>query len=148
MYVCVFSLHTRTSKKKSVSWKRSLISESETRILYRFIAHRVKYFKPLFLEILMNMAYRKLKPKIQCLRKFEYYIKSIKKDILKRNVRLLKSMFISMHSINVAWHGGSLWHCSGVMEAQVALIVAFRSSALLGLGSLIFLLRIPHRFSM
>ncbi len=34
------------------------------------------------------------------------------------------------------------------MEAQVALIVAFRSSALLGLVSLIFLLTIPHRFSM
>ncbi len=43
----------------------------------------------------------------------------------------------------------SLWHCSGVMEAQVAfLIVAFRSSALLGLVSLIFLLTILHRFSM
>ncbi len=28
----------------------SLISESETHILYRFIAHRVKYVKPLFLE--------------------------------------------------------------------------------------------------
>ncbi len=32
----------------------------------------------------------------------------------------------------------SLWHCSGVMEAQVAFIAAFRSSALLGLVSLIF----------
>ncbi len=42
----------------------------------------------------------------------------------------------------------SLWHCSGVMEAQVALISAFGSSALLGLVSLIFLLRIPHRFLM
>ncbi len=31
----------------------SLISESETHILYRFITHRVKYLKPLFLEILM-----------------------------------------------------------------------------------------------
>ncbi len=40
-----------------------------------------------------------------------------------------------------------LWHCSGVMEVQVALIAAFRSSALLGLVSLIFLLTIPHRFS-
>ncbi len=29
-----------------------------------------------------------------------------------------------------------LWHCSGVMEAHVALIAAFRSSVLLGLGSL------------
>ncbi len=36
----------------------SLISESETHILYRFITHRLKYFKPLFLEILMIMAYR------------------------------------------------------------------------------------------
>ncbi len=34
------------------------------------------------------------------------------------------------------------------MEAQVALIAAFRSSALLGLVSLIFLLTIPHIFSM
>ncbi len=34
------------------------------------------------------------------------------------------------------------------MEAQVALMAAFRSSALLGLVSLIFLLTIPHRFSM
>ncbi len=36
----------------------SLISESETHIIYRFITHRVKYFKPLFLDILMIMAYR------------------------------------------------------------------------------------------
>ncbi len=42
----------------------------------------------------------------------------------------------------------SLRHCWGGMEAQVSLTVAFSSSALLGLVSLIFLLRIPHRFSM
>ncbi len=52
-----------------------------------------------------------------------------KKDILNRNVRLLKSMFISMHTklgwasfgmnycINVAWHGGNqpvaLIRCNG-----------------------------------
>ncbi len=69
-------------------------------------------------------------------------------------------MFISMHSIlgwasfcmnyciNVAWHGGNqpvaLLRCN---EAQVALIAAFRSSALSGLVSLIFLLTILHRFS-
>ncbi len=41
----------------------------------------------------------------------------------------------------------SLWHSLGVMEAQVALIAAFRSSAQLGLVSLIFLLTIPHRLS-
>ncbi len=37
----------------------------------------------------------------------------------------------------------SLWHCWGGMEAQVSLTVAFSSSALLGLVSLIFLLTIP-----
>ncbi len=42
----------------------------------------------------------------------------------------------------------SLWHCWGGMEAQVSLTAAFSSSALLGLVSLIFLLTIPHRFSM
>ncbi len=42
----------------------------------------------------------------------------------------------------------SLWHCSGVMRAQVALIVAFSSSALLGLAYRIFLFTILHRFSM
>ncbi len=107
----------------------SLISESETHTLYRFITHRVKYFKPLFIAILMIMAYRQWKPKIQCLRKLEYYIRSIKKDILNRNVRLLKNVFISMHSIlgwasfcmnyciNAACHGGNqpvaLLRCNG-----------------------------------
>ena len=42
----------------------------------------------------------------------------------------------------------SVWHCWGVMETQVALIVAFSSSALLGLTYRIFLFTIPHRFSM
>ncbi len=40
----------------------------------------------------------------------------------------------------------SLWHCSGVMRSQVALIVAFSSSALLGLAYRIFLFTIPHRY--
>ncbi len=42
----------------------------------------------------------------------------------------------------------SLGHCSGVMRAQVALMVAFSSFALLGLAYRIFLFTIPHRFSM
>ncbi len=83
-----------------------------------------------------------------------------KKDILNRNVRLLKSRFILCTQYLVrapfAWITASmrrgmetisLWHCSGVKEAQVALIAAFRSSALLGLVSFIFLLTIPRRFS-
>ncbi len=39
------------------------ISESETHILYRFITHRVTYFKPLFLEICMIMATDNENPK-------------------------------------------------------------------------------------
>ncbi len=42
----------------------------------------------------------------------------------------------------------SLWHCWGGIEAQVSLTVAFSSSAFFGLLFLIFLLTIPHRFSM
>ncbi len=53
-----------------------------------------------------------------------------------------------LQQCGVAWKSISLWHCSGVMRAQVALIVAFSSSALLGLAYRIFLFTIPHRFSM
>ncbi len=53
------------------------------------------------------------------------------------------------YCINAALHGDNqtvaLLRCN---EAQVALIAAFRSSALLGLVSLVFLLTILHRFSM
>ncbi len=41
----------------------------------------------------------------------------------------------------------SLWHGWGGMEAQVSLTVAFSSSAFFDLLFLIFLLTIPHRFS-
>ncbi len=36
----------------------SLISESETHILYKFITHREKYVKSLFLEIFIIRDYR------------------------------------------------------------------------------------------
>ncbi len=53
------------------------------------------------------------------------------------------------YCINAAWHEDNqpvaLLRCN---DAQVALIVTFRSSALLGLVSLIFLLTIPHIFSL
>ncbi len=88
------------------------------------------------------------------------------KERIFRNLGQLKSMnmkSMSMYStqylvgapfawITAAMRRGmesiSLWHCSGVMRAQVALIVAFSSSALLGLAYRIFLFTIPHRFSM
>ncbi len=42
----------------------------------------------------------------------------------------------------------SLWHLLRCYESPGALIVAFSSSALLGLAYRIFLFTIPHRFSM
>ncbi len=60
----------------------------------------------------------------------------------------LFSCFSLFTQITIYMEAISLWHWWGGMEAQVALIAAFRSSALLGLVSLIFLLTIPHRFSM
>ncbi len=87
---------------------------------------------------------------------------NIKKNIFTRNVRLLKSMFISNHSIfgwasfcmnfciNAAWHGGNqpvaLLRCNG--SPGCFDIAAFGSFALLGLVSLIFLSTIAHIFSM
>ncbi len=71
-----------------------------------------------------------------------------KKNILNRNVRLLKSMLISMHSILecvVAWMKSMLVVLLRCNEAQVALMAAFRSSALLGLVSLIFFFSMRFR---
>ena len=90
------------------------------------------------------------------------WILQYKKDFQSRNVSLMKSMFMYICTqylvgapfawITASMQGGmeaiSLWHCWGVMEAQVVLIVAFSSSALLGLVSLSFLLTILRRFSM
>ncbi len=131
-------------------------------IFYIDSLHRVKYFKPLFLEIFMIMALWKDKKKNnQCLRKFEYYIRSIKKGYFKQKCQASEK-YVHFYALNT-WLGLllheflqlrrsmeaiSLWHCSGVMETQVALIAAFRSSALLGLVSLNFLLTITQRFSM
>ncbi len=93
-------------------------------------------------------------------------LKTKYKERIFRNLGQLKSMnmkSMSMYStqylvgapfawITAAMRRGmesiSLWHCSGVMRAQVALIVAFSSSALLGLAYRIFLFTILHRFSM
>ncbi len=47
------SIYIQVHLKKINILKRSIFSESETHILYRFSTHRVTYFKPLFLEMLM-----------------------------------------------------------------------------------------------
>ncbi len=105
----------------------SLISESETHILYRFITHGVIYFKPLFLEMLMIMAYRSLKPKINCLRKFEYYIRSIKKGYFKQKCQASEK-YVHFYALNT-WLGlllhevlhqfGAAWRQSACGTAQV-----------------------------
>ncbi len=83
--------------------------------------------------------------KIQCLRKFEYYIRSVKEGYFKQKCQASEKYvhFYALNTwlnycINAAWHGVNqsvaLLRCN---EAQVALIAPFRSSALLGLVSLI-----------
>ena len=89
--------------------------------------------------------------------KIRILLKTNTKKVFFINVGQLKSMnmeSMSMYStqylvgapfawITAAMRRGmesiSLWHCSGVMRAQVALIVAFSSSALLGLAYRILL---------
>ncbi len=116
-------------------------------IYYIDSLHRVIIFKPLFIEILWSWFTDNENPdsvsqKIRILHKINKKI-----DILNRNVRLLKSMLISIHLVgllymnycNSMWcsmEAIGLWHCSGVMEAQVALIAAFSHLHLLVLVSL------------
>ncbi len=58
----------------------SLISESETHILYRFITHKTKYFKPLFIKFFIIMAYTDMETqnsvsqKIRILHKINIFI--------------------------------------------------------------------------
>ncbi len=102
-------------------------------------------------------------PPIHYLNKLEYFIRPIKKKHFYWIVGLLESMLIYCiwtqylveapfalitASIQRGMEVISLWHYWGGMEAQVSLTVAFSSSAFFGLLSLIFLLTIPHKFSM
>ncbi len=97
----------------------SLISESEIHILYRFITHRVKYFKPLFLNILIlhfdDYGLQTMKTQNLASQKIRILHKIIKKDILKRNVRLLKSMLIYMHSI-LGWASFCMNYCINYLK--------------------------------
>lgn len=43
---------------ENVQYLLSVVSESETVILYKFMTHTVKYFNLLFLVILMILAHR------------------------------------------------------------------------------------------
>ncbi len=75
----------------------SLVSESETHILYRYITQS-EIFQAFIFWNFNDYGLQIMKTQ-NSVSQLEYYIRSIKKDILNRNVRLLKSMFISMHSI-------------------------------------------------
>ncbi len=65
-------------------------------------------------------------PEFQCLIQFEYYIRSIKKDILNRNVRLLKvcSFLCTQYLVGPPLHEllhqcGMAWRQSARGTAQV-----------------------------
>ncbi len=97
-----------------------------------------------------------MKTQKKSLRKLDCYIRSIKnrmsgfwKYVHFYALNTWLGSFCMNYCINAAWHEDNqsvaLLRCN---EAQVALIAVFRSSALLGLVSLIFLLIILQRFSM
>ncbi len=89
-------------------------------IYYTDSLHRVKYFKPLFLEMLM-IVLQIMKTQNSESQKIRILHKINKKDILKRNARLLKSMYISMHSI-LGWAfllHELLHQCGSGMDATI-----------------------------
>jgi len=119
----------------------------------------VRYFKPLFYIILMIMD-ESMKTSNSNLRTIEYYMKSIKKkkDFKYRNVSPLKSIIKHMSNVGLGLGPFCMNYILPQCDQPVALlrcyedqdasIVAFSSSALFGLMSLIFLYAMPNRFSM
>lgn len=88
----------------------------------------------------MIIADRYWKSQGQGLRKSKYYIRSLLKKSYFNDNSCLCTRYLTgppfVWITAVMQHGMeviTLWHCWGVMEDQVALIAAFRSSALLGL---------------
>ncbi len=138
----------------------SLISESETHILYRFITQS-EIFQAFISRNVYDYSLQIIKTQNSVSQKIRIYIRSIKKGYFKQKCQASESMLISIHSIlgwasfctnyciNAAWHGSNqpvaLLRCNGSLGCFDS---GLQSSELLGLVSLIFLLTIPHRFSM
>ncbi len=160
-----FYISTSTSKKIEYHEKCKyfflLISESKTHILYRFITHS-EIFQAFVSWNFDDYGLQIMKTKNSVSQRITILHKVNKKRIFETEISgfwKVCSFLCTQYLVGppFAWITASmrrgmetisLWHCSGVMRAQVALKAAFRSSALLGLVSLIFLLTIPHRFSM
>lgn len=72
-----------------------------------------------------------------------------RKVIIRMTIIIQNASIDNTSEAGLTQHGEwiSLWLCSDVMRAQVALIVAFGLSAFLGLSYHIFFLTIPDRFS-
>ncbi len=91
----------------------SLISESETHILYRFITQS-EIFQALISLNIDDYGLQIMKTQNSMSQKIRHItlhkINKEKNDILNRNVRLLKSVFISMHSIP-GWASFSMNYC-------------------------------------
>ena len=122
-------------------------------ILNVLITSKVKYFKPLFLFILI-MAYSSWKPKIQYFRKIgdqtdqkEKEISALWKDVLVYALSTWLWLLLHelLHQCRVAWSQSAF----GLDEVlwKPRLLQSGLQSALLDLVSLI-LLTIPHTFSL
>lgn len=122
--------------------------------------HRVKYFKHLLVIIMMirlkimkkNLHFRKLKYYIQSIKfkrgyyEHKHHASGVCSFLCTLHLVLGWTSFWRNYSMNTAWH-----ECDQPVELlrwnEVCTIAAFRSSALLSLMSLTFLLTIAQRFS-
>lgn len=131
-------------------------------INYRIRVHISNHFKHLFGYFFIIWASSSNKVQNQEFTKLEYCKKNTIyfSGIAKNRTETLGSHLVNVQYllgnpfalITASMHLGieaiSLWHCAGVMEAQTSLMLAISSSWFLGMVSLMFLLTIPHRFSM
>ncbi len=140
---CKHVRYTGISKKKWISWKRSIFFVTH----FRIIRHR-EIFQAFISWHLDDYGLQIMKTQNSVSQKIRILHKINKKAYFKQKCQASEncSFLCTQYLVEplFAWITASmrrdmevisLWHCSGVMESQVALIAAFGSSALLGMVS-------------
>ncbi len=120
LYNIYIYTHTHRCIKKQFEYHEKVNFRKWNHILYRFITHKREIFQASISRKFDDYGLQIIKPQNSVSQKIRIVHKiNNKKDILNRNVRLLRGMFISMHSIlgwasfcmnyciNAAWHGGN-----------------------------------------
>ena len=112
-----FFSYSGESRKIRLSCKSSFVTvnstEGETNILY-LTTCKVRYFRPLFVIILIIMAYSLWKPQIKKFKNLEYFMKSIKNSIIKiitnKSLKYLNLHVMSLCNILVSSFKLNYWN--------------------------------------